>query len=187
MPDNLNVTLTQDLYIKSRHDEVQVLFKIADPAARVVQAQALAAKGFIICNEIDALGGSAPLVMFMYAQMGLTWFPSMLQPPLVVAGGIEQQISKIDVNNPPKGSILVSVDANAPQYAPFDAVVTPPPMPLVGYAYGDGTYAPTAAALEAEMQGQLYNGKVISENGKQWEYHILAGGFLNRRWFTEVA
>lgn len=183
--NDINVTLTQDDWIASRPPEVRALFEMPDPVLRQQRAEELYEKGFILCNEIDVLNGSAPLVMFMLAQMGLKWTPSFHQPNLVLAGGIAQQITKIDVDHPWPNSITVSV--NLADYPPHDPAVVPVKEPMVGIAYNDGTYSITAAAIDAEVHGALKKGSVITENGKQWKYNILSGGFLNRRWWEVVA
>jgi hypothetical protein len=184
--DNLKVTLTQEIYELSRPPEVRALIAMPDPVARRAKADELAASGVVLCAEIDAWGGEADLWMATWAKMGLTWWPSYGQPMLVVAGGIQQQITKIDVAHPWPNSIRVSVDAK--DYPPHDPAVVPPKELLVGSPQNaDGTWPITSPTLSAIGEGSLHVGQTVPQDGKRFKLASIMGGWGPVFWFDEVS
>ncbi|MGP0070685.1 MAG: hypothetical protein ACLPWF_01960 [Bryobacteraceae bacterium] len=111
-------------YWASQPPEIQALPGIAAQDQRATQAATLATDGFTIDVPIMVWGWDAYLVMTMRAQMGYTWVPSALQPPVTIAPGLSQPgVVAYDPLLPPPGSIKVST--NIADYPPFN----PPPQP----------------------------------------------------------
>jgi len=183
----LNVTLTQEIYEKSRQPEVQALFKMADPTERAAKAQELIADGVILCKEIDIWGMDAAKMMFTWADLGLPWVPNAAQPglvnPLNIGGGFSG--TPTDMSKPWPNSIKVSVDAN--DYPPHDAVVAPPKEPLVGSPqYANGTWPVTSETLNRIGQGTLHVGQTIPQDGKKFKLGSIQGAWGPIFWYDEV-
>jgi hypothetical protein len=99
--------------------EVQALRNIPDPSSA---ALGLAAKGFTIDVPIMIWKWDAWKVMRLREQYGYTWVPSALQPPIQEPPGIVVPgLQPYDPNNPPPGSIKVSLNV-----ADYPAYPTPP-------------------------------------------------------------
>lgn len=111
--------------------------------------------------EIDAFGAQPWYSMKNRIMYGYTWVPSMLQPPIPVAPGLEFPGQPVyNPNNPPAGSIRVS--ANIDDYKPFDP--PPPPPPAVvsvtaepNWTLQSGGWAP-AKAFDKSPDGTVYDG-----------------------------
>lgn len=81
--------------------------------------------GFVIDHHIMIWGMDPYLTMKLRKEYGYTWVPSALQPPVVVAPGLEVPGMPVyDPAKPPPGSIKVSVDIRD-----FPAFDPPPPVP----------------------------------------------------------
>lgn len=180
----LNVTLTQEIYKKSRSLAVQAMMDMPDPIERATKAAELMAAGTILCKEIDIWGMDAAKMMFTWAQLGLPWVPNASQPGLVNVAHLGST-TPTDLSNPWPGSITVSVDAK--DYPAHDPVIVPAKEPMVGTPYGDGTWSDTSTSLDAYARGTLRNGDQVQENGKNWVFHVLPGAWFPRLWFTEAA
>lgn len=88
------------------------------------QAQALVVQGYKVDVPIDVWGWDPYLVMSLRQQYGYTWVPAAGQPPVTIAPGLTMPgVAPYDPNNPPAGSIKVSL--NLADYPPFQA----PPAP----------------------------------------------------------
>lgn len=132
-------------YWASQPPEIQALETI-DPAQRSVQAATLATNGFIIDVPIMVWNWDPYLVMTMRAQMGYTWVPSALQPPISIAPGLtEPGVVPYNPAEPPPGSIKVSTNvADYPPYAPPapSTPTTPAPSDPVGVQTIGNIYTP---------------------------------------------
>lgn len=179
--NDLNVTLTQEIYVKSRPPEVRDLIAMPDPVARAAKAQELIAAGFVLCKEIDIWGMDAAKMMFTWAQLELPWVPNAAQPglvnPLKIGPGPSTDMSK-----PWPNSIKVSVDAK--DYPEHDPAVAPTEESLMGIIYQDGTRAATSAALDKYARGALRIGDVRKQDGKEWVFSGLPWAF-GMRWFWQ--
>src|ERR1700733_2013770 len=92
-------------YWASQPPEVQALPGIADQDKRAAQAATLDTDWFTIDVPIMLWGWDAYLVMTMRAQMGYTWVPSALQPPVTIAPGLSQPgVAPYNPLDPPAGS-----------------------------------------------------------------------------------
>ncbi len=107
-------------YWAAQPPEVQALQSLASPQAA---ALSLATKGFTIDVPIMIWKWDPWKVMRLRVQYGYTWVPSALQPPIQEAPGVnEPGLQPYDPNNPPAGSIKVSL--NLADYPPYN-----PPAP----------------------------------------------------------
>jgi hypothetical protein len=137
--------LFDQAYWASQPPEVQALQTI-DSDQRAAEAASLAANGFTIDVPIMVWGWDPYLVMTMRAQMGYTWVPSALQPPISIAPGLTQPgVVSYNPSDPPPGSIQVST--NIADYPPFAPPVpptapTPPPADPVGVQSIGNIYTP---------------------------------------------
>lgn len=131
-------------YKASLSPEVRALLDIpntADGTADIKRSQiaiGLAQKGFIIFVETMVLGYDPWSTMSLLKRDGYTWAPNMLQPPVRVAPGIDQQggPGNYDPLHPPAGSIKISTDlADYPPFTP--PTLVPVPAPHTGSWVGD--------------------------------------------------
>lgn len=144
--------------------------------ARINSAAGLAAQGFTIDYAIEAAGMDPYDLMKARAQYGMTWVPNMTQQPLGSPGGIalpgvaaEPGQIAYDANNPPRGSIKVSLASE--DYPPFNP---PAPVPVppaitsaVGLDEGSGFFAATVLARELYDTGQLVDSQAYTDpNGR---------------------
>jgi hypothetical protein len=123
---------------------------------RIAEGFKLASEGHILDKDIDiqfADVTSAPwLFMQQRAALGYTWVPSALQPNIGMAPGVTgPQAPAYDADNPPRGSIKVSV--YPADYPPFD-----PPKPI--------TPAPSD---QSPVSGEIYPGMGLNR------YHSAPG------------
>ncbi len=114
--------LTAEIYWAAQNPEVGGL-RTAPPDNVVDLALLLAKRGHIIDYYIMVLQGDPLFTMQLRKDYGYTWVPSLLQAPPAVAPGLWfPGVPSYDPDNPPKGSIKVSIYAE--DYPPF---ITPPP------------------------------------------------------------
>lgn len=114
-------------YWSHQHPEVAALRDVQDFDSRAAQAMSLAAQGAIIDVPIMVWQWDPYLVMKYRLDLGYSWVPSALQPPLNIAPGIVQPgTPPYDPTHPPVGSIKVSINpADYPPFAP-----APPPVAI---------------------------------------------------------
>lgn len=103
--------------------------EMRDESARVALAQQLAESGYLIDVPIMVWGWHAYWTMLIRMEQGFTWVPSANMPNIPVGPGLNfPGLPAYDPNNPPPGSIRVTLDWAEPK-------PDPPPLPetaLVG-------------------------------------------------------
>lgn len=185
-PDtDIPVTLTPDIYWDSQPIAVQALRAANDESV----AADLAKQGYAIDHPIMVWGWDPVMVMILRLQEGYTWVPNAMQPNIPIGPGIENvwNLPSYDPNNPPPGSIKVSVSASDYPPAIRPAVVVPQNAPAnkVGtkigsiFGFGPGAYA---------------NGKLIfpvgntafSENGVNY-VAVVGQGLMGLSGYIELA
>ncbi len=176
------VTLTDDIYWAAQPLPVQALRNMDTASSeRATLAMQLAKQGFTIDVPIMVWNWDAVITMALRAQYGYTWVPSALQPPVLLPPGLSfPGLPTYDPNHPPAGSIRVSV--NAADYPPV-APPAPPPVPgasnIVGPKNFGNYYYPGPAA------NGLTDGAVVTQNGTQYTYHLVAGMMGPSAFFTQ--
>lgn len=160
-------------YWASQPPEVQALQTI-DPAQRAAQAATLAKNGFIIDVPIMVWGWDAYLVMTMRAQMGYTWVPSALQPPISIAPGLTVPgVVPYDPSNPPPGSIKVSI--NIADYPPF---APPAPATPQNPAPTDPVGVQTIGSIYTSVPGDAYpNGATYTDSRGTFQKEVIVTPF----------
>jgi hypothetical protein len=131
MEDNMETTQSDfdQAYWASEPPEIVAAFGPASRLSeddRTTRAVELAQQGFTIDLPIMVWNWDPYLVMTMRANYGFTWVPAVLQPPITVAPGLNFPGAAYDPNDPPPGSIPVSV--NIQDYPPY--TLPAPPTPL---------------------------------------------------------
>lgn len=175
------VTLTDDIYWAAQPTPVQALRNMDTATGnRAALAMKLAQQGFTIDVPIMVWNWDPVITMALRAQYGYTWVPSALQPPIPLPPGLSfPGLPAYDANHPPAGSIRVSV--NAADYPPFDP--PPPPLPqannVVGPRNFGNYYYPGPGAMG------LADGAVVTQNGVQYTYHLVAGLMGPSAFFTQ--
>jgi len=161
-------------YWASQPPEVQALQGIADQGQRTTQAAQLAASGFTIDVPIMVWGWDPYLVMTMRAQMGYTWVPSALQPPITIAPGLSQPgVVPYNPADPPPGSIKVST--NIADYPPFSP--TPQPTPQTP-APSDPVGVQTIGNIYTSVPGDTYpNGATFTDTRGTFQKVIIVTPF----------
>jgi hypothetical protein len=100
-----------DAYWAQFPKEVQALRDIPFREDRIPVAWGLVSRGFTVDAEIMVLGNDPYETMLMRQQSGYTWTPAMGQEPIHVLPGLQYPgRASYDPNNPPAGSIPVSLD-----------------------------------------------------------------------------
>jgi hypothetical protein len=113
------------IYVASKHPDLRALWTIESQEARVAAARPLESR-FLMSEEIDVQGWDPFTVESLWIRYGYTWVPSSLQNPIVEAPGLnDQHDPPYDPNNPPPGSVKVSIDPK--DYLPFGPPPPPPP------------------------------------------------------------
>lgn len=105
---------SNDAYWATRPPEVQALRSMPDGLSRQMAADKLAEKGFHVDPRIErggngALGDPYP-IMARRIELGYTWVNSVGQPVPPVPNVVFPGQATYDPNNPPAGSIKVSVE-----------------------------------------------------------------------------
>ena len=175
--DPIAVTLTADIYWAHQPLPVQAL-RYADPGVRFAMAQELAKQGYAIDMEIMVWGWDPVTVMALRESAGYTWFPRADQPRIPIGPGITNPwgLPAYDPNNPPAGSILVSVDAS--KYPPVMVVPTAPVQPskkIVGSLVNafTGEYGPGPGAMINSMTPAVSDGQEVSQDGAIYIAHLI--------------
>lgn len=168
-------------YWASQPPEIQALPGVADPAQRAAQAAVLATDGFTIDVPIMVWGWDAYLVMSMRAQMGYTWVPSALQPPVTIAPGLAQPgVVPYDPANPPGGSIKVST--NVADYPPYvhSTQQTPAATDPVGLQSIGNIYL--------SVPGDTYqNGATFSDSRGTFLKHVVMTPFGRNSYWEKIS
>lgn len=171
------VTLTDSIYLASLQPAVAALMSMQPDGTRESAAKDLATQGYTIDVPIQAWGWDATLTMALRKQYGYTWVPSALQPPVALPPGLSfPGLTPYDANNPPPGSILVSVDAA--DYPPFIKPVPPPPPStnLVGpKLFGNVfTFGPGVSIVANKVTG-VSDGQRVEQDGAAYTAHVNWG------------
>ena len=181
-------TLTPDIYWAHQPPAVKALRGQDGKPDTISKAMTLATQGFVIDVPIMVWGWNPVCTMGLRKDYGYTWVPSALQPNILVAPGLSVPgLPQYDPKNPPKGSIIVSLDAK--DYPPFATPPTPAPKPstnLVGPCtpgtniclIGPGAY--TQAQRDA---AGLKDGVSVVQDGKTFIYRSVATPFGSSTWF----
>jgi hypothetical protein len=175
-------------YRAAQPPDVQALLDIpntADGSAdnkRAAIAIDLAQKGRIIFVETMVLGFDPWSTMSLLKRDGYTWAPNMLQPPVRVAPGIDQQggPGNYDPANPPAGSIKVSTDlADYPPYTPPAPVPLPPHITsyVGGLNAGNVYYAPYPDDPNVD-------GQTVSDPRGTFTKHVRLSPWGKMSWYT---
>jgi len=178
--------VTPDIYWAHQPPVVQALQGHSGDTDIASKAMLLATQGQQIDVPIMVWGWDPCKTMALRLSYGYVWVPSALQPNIEIAPGLTSPgRTSYDPKNPPKGSIIVSI--NAKDYPPF---FTPPPPPppatnLVGPCTGSiciiGPGATTAAARAA---AGLKDGVVVTQAAVAYVFHSQNGPFGAYIWFT---
>lgn len=170
-------TAFNNAYMASLDPRIVAMMNISDPAARATQAQVLALKGLTIDVVLQVWGWSPYKTMALRQMYGYTWVPSALQNPVENAPGLTTgNLTPYDPNNPPPGSIKVSL--NLTDYPPFPIPVLPPvpEQPYVGGLNFGTFYYVNVPAINAHLN----DGQEIDQDGHRYIFHK----FLNPMGFS---
>lgn len=171
-----NASLTDAIYIASKHPDVRALFDLPSGATRDAKAQQLAQAGHILDVAIDVWNWDPVTTMGCRVQLGFSWVPSALQAPLNGA---------IGTGPVPPGAIKVSV--NAADYPPYDPPVTPivatnvVGAQLFGNIY---TYGPGAVK---DGKYVVTDGQTVTQDGIQYRARINAFAVGTQVFFERLA
>lgn len=172
-------TLTPDIYWAAQPPQVRALRAMTSNEVGLAAKQ-LADQGFIIDVAIMVYQWDPVTVMGIRQQEGFTWVPSGNQPDIPVMPGLSVPgLPTYDPNNPPPGSIKVSI--NAADYPAFDPP-PPPPPPLptnwVGprewgnvYTYGPGVWSTDPGPKHFVVT----DGQVVAQDGVSYTAHLTEG------------
>lgn len=101
-------------YKAAQPEPVQQLMAMpAGIASRAPTAAKLAQEGYLIDNAIMVWGYDPWIATQARIQLGYTWIPSLLQPPVMVAPGIAKPVGGLQIYDPqiiPAGAIPVTLD-----------------------------------------------------------------------------
>ena len=175
-------SLTPDVYWAAQPPAVRELRNLP-PDTKLEKAAVLATQGYIIDLPIQGWGWDPVCTMGMRKQLGYTWVPNILQAGVTVVPGILfpsafPDHTTYDPNNPPSGSIKVSIDKK--DYQEFTPPPPPPPvtLPVVGTCF---TNTNICQALVAAYK--LSNGQLVTQDGVVYQLHLMVGPFGESRWF----
>jgi hypothetical protein len=171
-------------YWASQPPAVQALQNITDQDQRATAAAQLATEGFTIDVPIMVWGWDAYLVMTMRAQLGYTWVPSALQPPVTIAPGDAQPgVVAYNPLAPPAGSIRVST--NIQDYPPF----TPAPQPTPQTpASGDPVVLQSIGNIYLSVPGETYpDGAEYTDSRGTFEKHLVVTPFGANAYWEKIA
>lgn len=171
-------------YWASQPPEIQALPGIADPDQRAAQAATLATDGFTIDVPIMVWGWDAYLVMSMRAQMGYTWVPSALQPPVTISPGLAQPgVIPYDPSNPPPGSIKVST--NIADYPPYTPPAQPTPQTPAG---SDPVGLQSIGKIYLSVPGETYqNGATFTDSRGTFQKHVVVTPFGRSSYWEKIS
>ena len=170
-------------YWASQPPEVQALQSITDQDQRATLAAQLASNGFTIDVPIMVWAWDPFLVMTMRAQMGYTWVPSALQPPVSIAPGDTQPgVVPYDPSDPPPGSIKVST--NIADYPPY---ATPAPAPTIPTP-ADPVGAQSVGDIYLSVPGDTYpDGATYTDSRGTFQKHVVVTPFGRSAYWEKIA
>lgn len=177
-----------DMYWASKPNEVQTLIPLLERSSHdqatlaEVESAAfeLAKKGFVIDKWIMVIGCSPFTTMLARIRDGYTWYPSLMQPPVAITPGtIMPGVAPYDPNNPPAGSIKVSIDPkDYPAFNPPKPVEIPtaiPAKPMFAISQGAGRFSVLPG--DSSPAGTVYEGpegsfvkKVVASPFGSWAW-----------------
>jgi len=171
-------------YWASQPPEVRALPGIADQDQRANQAATLATDGFTIDVPIMVWAWDAYLVMTMRAQMGYTWVPSALQPPVTIAPGLAQPgVVPYDPSNAPAGSIKVST--NIADYPPYAPPAQPMPQTPAG---SDPVGLQSIGSIFLSVPGETYqNGATFTDSRGTFQKHVVVTPFGRSAYWEKIS
>jgi hypothetical protein len=150
---------------------------------RTNRATVLAQQGFTIDIPIMVWNWDPYLVMTMRASYGYTWVPAALQPPITVAPGLSFPGAVYDPNNPPPGSIPVTV--NIADYPPY--VPPTPPVPQSPTAV-DPVGVQSIGNLYLSVPGEAYpDGAQYTDSRGTFVKHIAITPFGRNSYWELVS
>lgn len=172
-------TLTPNIYWAAQPPAVRAL-RGMDPTLVGIAAKKLADQGYIVDVYIMVYQYDAVTAMGIRQNNGFTWVPSADQPNIPTMPGCSVPgLPNYDPNNPPAGSIKVSL--NAVDYPPFDP--PPPPAPpaatnVVGiFEYGN-VYSFGPGAKDSTGKWTVVDGQVVTQNGVKYTAHLSVNGLM---------
>lgn len=168
--------LTNDIYWSAQPPAIQSL-RSTPESDRNKLAESLAKDGYKIDVPIMVWGWDALKTMKLRLEYGYTWVPAALMPNIQIAPGlIMYGLMPYDPNNPPPGSIKVSIKAE--DYPPFIKPVEQPVLesPVGPQSIGN-LYLTTpgdkfsAGAVVNEPRGKFIKRVVLTPFGSSayWE------------------
>lgn len=171
-------------YWASQPPEVQALETITDETQRATQAAMLATNGFTIDVPIMVWGWDPYVVMSTRAQLGYTWVPSALQPPVTIAPGLAQPgVVPYDPSNPPPGSIKVST--NIADYPPF---TSPSQSAPPAQAPADPVGAQSVGNIYVSVPGDTYpDGATFTDSRGTFQKHIVVTPFGRNAYWEKIS
>lgn len=159
---------------------------LADYDARMQTAAAkLQAKGVLIDKAIMIWRWTAYDVMEIRSVMGLPWVGSLNTGTDAAAGsfpwpkGPSGTLPTVFVDpSDAVGTLMRLRQLYPPLPPPVAPVVTPPapPVGLVGFQSIFGPYVANIGAINAFHAGALKDGQRVSQDGKEYIFHVIADG-----------
>ncbi len=191
-------TQFNNIYWAHQNHDVQTLRSITDPGLRFNRAVELATKGNVIDTQIHAENLDPFTEMVDRVADGYTWVPNILQVPIPEAPGVNNAGgTPYDPNNPPPGSVRVSIEIGDAgktswgDYPPFDPAPPQAPPPgsssLVGVLLGgraiDGRPLWIALGI-AGPDGTVYTDPL---GRGTYIFHRIAWPFGYQMYFTRLS
>ena len=184
----MNQKQFNDLYWAHQPPEVRALRdNTTDQTARMNRALDLALKGFEIDLPIMGYIDTDPYTTMRIRQLyGYTWVPAALQPQVMVAPGLRINTqAAYDPNNPPAGSIKVSLEES--DYPPFDPPKPPPPPPVQPSSFvGDFIYIDQAGRrIFYSLAGDpAIDGQLVHDPRGVFRCHATGSGIFFHRYYS---
>ncbi len=147
-------SVIEPLIVRLNHGEVGIP-DVEDAAFKLAQA------GQIIDRWIMVWGMDQYQAMLSRSLQGMTWYPSLMQAPLVLGPGvIYPNVPPYDPNNPPLGSVKISLDPkDYPAFNPPKPVEIPtavPAKPMFTVSQGPGRFSVLPG--DSSPAGTIYSG-----------------------------
>lgn len=170
-------TLTPDIYWASKPPKVRALRGMAQDTVGLAAKQ-LADNGYAIDVYIMVYQFDPVTSMGLRINAGYTWVPTGDKPNVpTVPGAALPGLPAYDPDNPPPGSIKVSIKAE--DYPPFDPPApAPAPLPtnVVGarewanvYNYGPGAWS----TEEGPKHFVVKDGQQVTQDGVVYTAHVI--------------
>jgi hypothetical protein len=174
-------------YWASQPPEVVAAFGPASTLSeddRTNRATQLAQQGFTIDLPIMVWRWDPYLLMTMRANYGYTWVPAVLQPPITVMPGLTVPGGTVyDPNNPPPGSIKVSV--NIADYPPYVVPVSTVPATPTGV---DPVGLQSVGVLYLSVPGESYpDGAEYTDSRGTFVKHVAITPFGRNNYWELVS